>query len=239
MSENPLLVIKDLRKQLKTGALSSVNEANARQVVVERLLQALNWDVYNLEEFRAEYAMGGQKVDYALLVSKAPKVFIEVKKPAVTDLARHEKQLLAYAFQTGLPLALLTNCVQWWFYLPQLPETDWSDRRCCVIDLEAGEPVKIRDQFVELLAKEEVLSGRAEEYARHLHQSRKRQEAIEAAMPEAWNKMISERDEALVELLIKRTRSLLGGSRPGKKVTEDFLSRHEGCLRVRVKHPKL
>ena len=201
-----------------------------------RILQHLNWDVFNHNELSAEYNIDGYKVDYALLLSEVPKVLIEVKKPAVTNLRSHEQQLLEYAFRKPAPLALLTNCVQWWFYLPHLPDGGWRDRRFCVVDLLDEAPVKVRDQFVNLLAKERVSSGQAVEYANRLYERAKRQEAIQAAMPKAWNKMISELDENLVELLRKRTRSVLGGSPPGKKVTREFLSKHQS--RLHVKPPK-
>ncbi|TDI93301.1 MAG: hypothetical protein E2O77_03220 [Caldithrix sp.] len=58
-------------------------------------------------------------MDYCLRVNQKKPVFIEVKR-ATEDLERHEKQLLEYSFEYGVDIAILTNGLTWWFYLPLL-----------------------------------------------------------------------------------------------------------------------
>ena len=58
------------------------SECDTRQVLIDPMLLALGWDIYNRYEVYEEYPTGGGRVDYALFVpeSDAPVVLVEAKR---------------------------------------------------------------------------------------------------------------------------------------------------------------
>jgi predicted type IV restriction endonuclease len=54
----------DIRAGIKAGRY--VNEATVSQGIVQRLLNALGWPVYDTEIVAPEYSLGGRRADYAL-----------------------------------------------------------------------------------------------------------------------------------------------------------------------------
>ena len=115
MSERLQEVIQRIRDG---GNMGSANEMVIRQGVILPILDALGWNVWNAaDEVIPEYAVGPNRVDYCLAIRGQGKVFIETKS-AREDLDAHREQLLEYAFQSGVPSAVLTNGMRWSFYLP-------------------------------------------------------------------------------------------------------------------------
>ena len=55
--------------------LLTTDEASIKAGVVLRLLRVLGWDPFNIREITPEYAIGGRRVDSALRVLGANKVF--------------------------------------------------------------------------------------------------------------------------------------------------------------------
>ncbi|MDP2953498.1 MAG: restriction endonuclease subunit R, partial [Chloroflexota bacterium] len=105
-------------ESLKVNArIASFDEAATKQAVVLKTLSLLGWDTFNIDEVWPEYSVGGGNVDYSLRVGKDNKVFIEVKNTG-KQLEDHQEQLLRYSFQAGVRLAVLTNGLSWWLYLP-------------------------------------------------------------------------------------------------------------------------
>ena len=124
MNEKLMRLINDFKKDRR---LLSFDEAATKQAVILRILKALGWDPFNIDEIYPEYSVGGKRVDYALRHNGRNKAFIEVKK-VNEDLEKHQGQLLNYSFQGGVKLAVLTNGISWWFYLP-LHEGSWEQRK--------------------------------------------------------------------------------------------------------------
>ncbi|MBC7113540.1 MAG: restriction endonuclease subunit R [Candidatus Methanomethyliales bacterium] len=211
----------DVIKQLKSNEqLNGYDEAKIKQTVVLRILDILGWDHYNPDEVVPEYSVRGKRVDYALKIGNENKVFIEVKKPNEL-LEDHQEQLLEYAFAEGVGLALLTNGIDWWFYLP-LTEGSWEQRRFYSINLRDQEVEEIVSKFVDLLSKEKIQSGEAINNAKKILESKNRDKKIKEAIPQAWQRLITEVDEELVELLSKKVENICG-FRPGIDLIENFL----------------
>ena len=221
MREKLLLLISDLRSDQE---ILSFDEAATKQAVVLRLLSILGWDCFRIEEVYPEFGIGSQRVDYALRLAGTIKVFIEVKRTG-QDLEDHQKQLLSYSFQEGVKLAILTNGLTWWLYLP-LYEGSWEDRRFYSIDLLQQEPEDIINRFVEFLSKENVVSGKALENAERLYRSYQRRKRVGVTLPKAWNKIVSDPDELLVELIGDVTEQL-SGFRPQTEDVEKFLATYK------------
>jgi len=201
-----------ISKVLRNERLSSFSEDQTKLAIILPLLHELGWNIFNDEEVVPEYSLGRKRVDYALRTGNSSKVFIEAKKCSVDlDDSRWQEQLLNYAFQEGVKLAILTNGISWWFYLP-LREGNWEQRKFDSIDLNQPSPENVANRFVEFLSKDNVISGKSVESAERVISSRQKARVVKDTLPKAWDILISEPDELLVELLKDKVENLCGFS---------------------------
>ena len=192
--------LSDCMKEIRDDpTISTWNEARAKQSIILRILNLLDWDIYR--EIDPEYGVETRKVDYALQINGVNKVFIEAKNPG-EDLENHQRQLLDYSFGKGIKLAILTNGIEWWFYLP-LKEGDWDDRKFYTIDIVEQEIEDIVDKFGLLLSRQNVASGEAVQHAESILESHQREKVVKEHLPEAWNSVIKDPNELLIEILIE------------------------------------
>ena len=166
--------------------LFSKSEAVIKQIIILPILEALGWNIHDYNEVFPEYSTGNKRVDYSLRKSGENKVFIEVKKIR-EELAMHQEQLLQYAFSSGIEVAVLTNGLSWWFYLPLNPG-DWKDRKCCSIDIIHQEESEIIKNFINFFAKENIVSEKSLEYLKSAKEIYKQKQVemkkkIETARP--------------------------------------------------------
>jgi hypothetical protein len=217
MKEEFLELIQKIQSDKR---LLSFDEAATKQTIVLRILSFLGWDTFNIDEVHPEYSVGGKKVDYSLRYNNYNKVFIEVKKVA-EDLEKHQEQLLNYSFQEGAKLAILTNGITWWFYLP-LHEGSWEQRKFYTIEIYDQISEDITQKFIEFLSKGNVISGEAIKNGEHIYKSKQTSTLIKETLPKAWNKLIRESDELLIELLAETTEKLCG-HKPDNITVEDFI----------------
>lgn len=217
MSEELLKLIDNFKKDSR---LLTFDEAATKQAVILRILKLLGWDPFNIDEVQPEYSVGSGRVDYALRYNGRNKVFIEVKKVG-EDLEKHQEQLLDYSFKEGVRLAILTNGISRWFYLP-LREGSWEQRKFYTIEIFDQDSRDIAEKFKDFLSKNNVITNKAIENAENLYKSRQRQQLIIETLPKAWRKIITEPDELLIELLADTTEKLCG-YKPDNEIVEQFL----------------
>jgi len=167
-----------------------------------------------------EFSVDSGRVDYCLVINGKEAVFIEVKQ-ANEDLGEHQEQLLRYAFHGGVELAVLTNGLLWWLFLP-LKQGSWERRRFFAVDLIQQRPADAADHLGTFLAREAVESGKAVREAEALYRSREKERLIERTLPDAWRTICNEPDEILVELLQEKVASICG-HRPEPKHVARFL----------------
>ena len=105
--------IEALLARLSAIDFSQSSEQATREMAVNPVIGALGWDTFNPDEVAREYSVLGGRVDYCLRGQSRNLVLIEVKR-AGTDLTEQQEQLLRYAFDGGVPLAVLTNGLVWW-----------------------------------------------------------------------------------------------------------------------------
>ena len=194
---------------------TSLGEAKVQQVIVLPILRRLGWDPDNDREVYPQYPVADGWVDYALLISNAPKVFIEVKKGG-EPLEKHQEQLLNYSFKQGVKLAALTNGVTWWFYLP-LQEGSWEQRKFHAVEFDKQNGTEISQKFADLLSKENVSSGKAVQTAEDLY----KRHQIAETLQEAWKQLV---DGTIADLLSTKTLELCG-HRPDKNEVDQFLTK--------------
>jgi hypothetical protein len=201
--------------------IPALDEASTKQGVILPLLHELGWNPFKVEEIHPEHTVGTKKVDYSLRFENHNKAFIEVKKIG-TDLEKHQEQLLSYSFQEGVRLAILTNGVTWWFYLP-IHEGSWERRKFYTIEIYDQAAEEIAQKFEEFLGKENVISGKAIVNAESVYASKQKRDIIRSTIPKAWNKLVTEPDEDLIELVAEMTERL-SGYKPDHPTVAAFLS---------------
>lgn len=74
--EELIRLISDFKKDRR---FFSFDESATKQAVILRILKALGWDLFNIDEVYPEYSVGGKKVNYALRYNGRNKAFIEEK----------------------------------------------------------------------------------------------------------------------------------------------------------------
>lgn len=212
----------------------SFDEAATKQAVVLKLLSLLDWDTFNIDEVTPEYSVAGRRVDFSLRINNVNKVFIEVKKIG-EELENHQEQLLNYSFQEGVKLSILTNGATWWFYLP-LHEGSWEQRKFYTIDILQQESEDVVSKFIDFISKDDIGSGKAIQNAEAIYKGQQKQNILKDTLPKAWNKIISEADELLIELINETTEKICG-YKADSELVEQFLSRHRNQLVISTVPP--
>lgn len=207
-------------------ALLRRREQATRQAAIDPILRDLGWDTSNLEEVDSEYDIRSEgKADYSLRHRGDDLVLIEAKK-AGESLDAHQDQLLRYAYGVRINLAVLTNGLNWWLYLPRA-NADWEQRRFLSVAFGKNEPdsAHAAADLWRFLSREKVVSGEALKEAEAEFNKLERKRRLTGALPTAWNQLLTEPDELLVEILQAKTADIVG-SQPDevdKEAVSDFL----------------
>lgn len=222
--------ISEFIDRLKSNPrITTFDEASTKQAIILPIIQLLGWNPFDIDEVTPEYTVENKKVDYSLRLNNTNEFFIEVKKPS-EDLENHQNQLLDYSFRQGVELATLTNGITWWFYLPTQKGT-WLDRKFYAIDIYQQDSEDIANKFIDLLLKDNVKSGSALKNAISIYKGKQKSKVISQTIPEAWNKIITEPDSLLIELLIEAVERLCGYKPESEKVKE-FIKNNRDQLTV-------
>jgi hypothetical protein len=218
MEKEIVTFIKDLKSNKK---LDTFEVASTKQAVVLRLFSFLGWDIFNVDEVSPDYSINSHCVTYALRAKNTNKIFIEVK-PANEKLDPHQKSLLSFAASENVDISILTNGVLWWFYLPSVAGNS-QEKWFYSVDLLKQNEDSFVPQLIDLLSKNKVVKGQALKAAKTLNQN-KNQKIASDVIPEAWNKIISQPNMILVELLRESTEKICGWKVEAKLV-ERFLEK--------------
>jgi hypothetical protein len=198
--------IAEIRSKLIAGAFP--NEASVSGGVVVRLLQSLEWPVFDPQVVYPEFSVNGGRVDYALChPAKKPLVFVEVKPVGGSGGA--ERQLFEYAFHLGVPMAVLTDGQEWHFFLPG-EQGPYEERRVYKLDMLERDIDECNRVFRRYLGYDDVCSGQAIRNARKDYEDVAKRREISATFSKAWDRILVEPDELLVELLCEKVENLCG-----------------------------
>ncbi|XID90496.1 type I restriction endonuclease [Paenibacillaceae bacterium WGS1546] len=112
--------LKSLSNRVQKMKESITTEEATKTSVIMPFFQALEYDVFNPEEFLPEFVADvgikkGEKVDYAILQNGSPIILIE-SKSINEKLERHDSQLFRYFGTTKAKFAILTNGIVYKFY---------------------------------------------------------------------------------------------------------------------------
>ncbi len=208
----------------KADQFKRYDEIETKQAMILPVLQFLGWNVWDTEEVKPEHPVEGKKaaeggrVDYCLKIKKKSEYFLEIKRPS-EDLEKHQEQLLDYSFREGIDIAVLSNGMVWWFYLPR-KKGHWKERKFYAIDIGQQGAEEICEKFIQLLAMQNVQSGEALKNAEFILKERDRKKKITETLPKAWNKVVGEYDPTLVNLLAETTESMCGFRPEGDDIEE-------------------
>lgn len=113
-------LIKTLAKRVSKIKDNILTEEATKTSAIMPFFQALNYDVFNPEEFIPEYVADvgikkGEKVDYAILRNGEPVILIEAKS-IQEPLTKHDSQLFRYFGTSKAKFAILTNGIHYRFY---------------------------------------------------------------------------------------------------------------------------
>ena len=180
------------------------NEETAKFRILAPILTAVGWNTES-PEVLLEHPVGGKgggRADFALQADGRLRALIEAKAPG-SDLDKHVKQVLVYAFHEGVDICALTNGLHWRFYLPREKgppqERVFADLHC------GNDPVdQLCDDLNTFLGRASLLSGQAEERAKQVRQALQEAARLEQEMPEIWRRMLDEADDELIELVGQR-----------------------------------
>lgn len=152
-----------------------LNEANTKGILIEPMLQALEWEVFDFNDVEKEYPVfGGGSADYALKILGTPEIFIETKKldKSLGD-DRSIRQLNNYVAGTGeVKWGILTNGDEYRLYKSNEVRLDPPDRIVFEVSIEECKDSEEKHLFfIEMmkhLSKDKVESGELDRWASEL-----------------------------------------------------------------------
>jgi hypothetical protein len=139
-----------------------LGEQNTKASLISPIIEALGWDLRDPDEVSHEYRRKStdNPVDYALLLLRTPKLFIEAKGLGENlDVPRWANQTIAYATAAGVEWVALTDGMQWRIYNAHAPVP---------IEQKLFRAVRIDDperavELLSLLSKDNMRDNRIDE----------------------------------------------------------------------------
>ncbi|OAN59504.1 hypothetical protein [Magnetospirillum moscoviense] len=231
--------IEDIRAGIKSGRFA--NEASVSQGIILRILNALSWPTYDTRVVCPEYSLSGRRVDYALChPANKPIAFVEVKQIGQSDGA--ERQLFEYAFHAGVPMAILTDGQEWNFFLPA-EQGDYGERRVYKLDIVERDVDECVSRLERYLRHDAIASGAAIDAARQDYRNVARERQIVSTLPSAWDRLVEDEDEMLLEIVADKVENLCGFKPDPDAVARFLKSRTKSgpaidTSRPQAPHPK-
>lgn len=160
------------RCQQLIEASPQMDEENTKVRLVQPFLELLGWGLYSTEvelEYTVPMATGSTHVDYALLVGDSPVVFVEAK-PARSNLSTdNARQLKSYMRQElAVDWGILTNGKSFEVLTKDSSRNGAEEVSVARFTLE---DLAENPDVLEILSKEAIRSGRADEIAQQVSQT--------------------------------------------------------------------
>jgi len=204
MKKQIISFVKDLKANKK---LHTLDEASTKQAVVLKLLSLLEWDIFNVEEVYPDFATDAGQVSYALRIGDTGRLFLDVRRDGGHPDDIH-KQLVAFAAREAVGLAVHTNGIHWWFYMPAA-KGGLKQKQCHTLDLSDCRPEQAASDLIAFMSRDKVASGEYLEAAQNAYQNQTRKIAADV-LPEAWNKIVTGPNKILMEILSDAAEKICG-----------------------------
>ncbi|MEU4779376.1 hypothetical protein [Micromonospora sp. NPDC023633] len=140
-----------------------IGEQNTKAGLIEPVIGALGWDLFDPDEVHREYRRRGtdNPVDYALLLLRTPRLFVEAKGLGENlDDPRWANQTISYAAVAGVEWVALTDGAEWRIYNAHAPvPIEHKLFRAVRLEESLDETVEL----LSLLSKDNMRDNRIEE----------------------------------------------------------------------------
>jgi hypothetical protein len=214
-------LVEFIRKIQTDQRFGTFDEAAIKQGVVLKILSLLDWDPFDVDEVQPEYEIQGNRVDFCLKKERANKIFILVRKNE-KEFFKHQDKILSLSTQGKVPIAVLTNGLTWWFFLP-LVQGSADEKKFLTIEMGSQKAEEASEMFENFLTRENVVSGEAEKAAEDIYTAKQRDFYIKETLPKAWSQIMSDPKKWLADILGSVTEELCG-YHPEREVIEGFIS---------------
>lgn len=198
--------IRRLREQLQKiqDRASPISEEDTKRVLITPLLQALQWNVLDLDEVRNEFRSQPQDnpVDYALFLNRTPCLFLEAK--AINHSLEERKwlsQIVGYAATAGVEWCVLTNGDEYRFYNAHAP-VDVEHKLFKKISISNTEQHRETVDTLDLISKDRMGDKQINTLWQAHHVDSKVKTVLNA---------LFQGDDSLIRLIAKREPSLSQG----------------------------
>jgi Restriction Enzyme Adenine Methylase Associated len=182
-----------------------VGESNTKAGLIEPVIAALGWDVLDPDEVHREYRRrpADNPVDYALLLSRTPRLFIEAKGLGGNiDDPKWANQTISYAAVAGVEWVALTDGAEWRLYNAHAPV---PVEQKLFRTVRLAEDIDAAFELLTLLSKDNLRDNRIQELWRGFFVDRQ----VNATLHELFNAGEPARD--LVALVARRVPNLTKG----------------------------
>ena len=213
--------IDDIRNRLEQKRFR--NETAVRQGIVDRLLNALGWPLFDTQRVFPEYSVDTGRVDYALChPPEKPIIFIEVKR--VGKIEGAERQLFEYAFHGGVPILILTDGQKWRFFHPA-GSGSYQERLVRELDFITDDSEESSECLLRYLTHTAVQAGRAGELIAEDYKELLQHREVHRYLPQAWENLLSgtSGDSASFIEAVQSETHRLCGNRPTYEQVRAFL----------------
>lgn len=184
------IFLKDMIKKVNKLKDKNMNEENTRGILIEPILQALGWNIYDIGEIlRNEKTSGGGFVDY-ILKADEKKIYIEAKPISSALNNKFQIQATKYAYEDNIPFCVLTNGNRYQIFETYKRGTI-SDKLLVDICL-SDEEISINRKLEQLnfISKESVKSGNLEKINEILNLENEVNEIIQTLLSSPNHKFI-------------------------------------------------
>jgi hypothetical protein len=220
VEESVKKVIEFIKKLQSDDRFGSYDEAAVKQAVVLKILSLLEWDPFDVDEVQPEHTVEGATVDYLLRHNNADKVFVFVKKGG--ELSKHQGEALTTAVLGNVKLALLTDGLFWWFFLPML-QGSADEKKFLALAMNKDKAENIAEKLSDFLSKESVISGKAQKAAEDIYNTRQRAFMVKENLPKAWDMIMKDPKRWLIDVLAEVTKQICG-HKPDRSMVEEFIN---------------
>lgn len=193
------------------------NEQEVKSYIVSPILADLGWQIHNPSQVSYEKRIAtrtASNIDIVLLGrSHSLAALLHLGAPGA-QLENHLSQILRYARLSRIQICVLTNGIEWVFYLPFADGP--PDQRCFLrlrlpdtTDHSSG-PDEVADSFQRYLGRRALLSHSAEVNAEAALRSRHEHRKVNTELPKLWKQMTYDADPDLIALIKKRAQEEIG-----------------------------
>ena len=142
--------VRDLSGRSRHAAAYALTEEATKTSVVLPFIQALGFDVFNLEEVVPEFIADvgikkGEKIDFALRIDGRIAILIEVKPITMSLGAAQFSQLYRYFAVAEAKLAILTNGREFWFFSDIEEKNKMDKKPFFVFDLQSHDDAQVNE----------------------------------------------------------------------------------------------